>query len=127
MTRSKAIRHPFFGTLKSAPRTRRLGRSGRTGRIEAETGPSMERILGRDLSGRHIRPPKGRYAGRPIPMTGNSGMTLETFDWLGLGLIMHLRATAIARRPHRPIPGRGARDGPFWTIRSSLNRDDEDV
>ena len=44
-SRPRAIWHPFFGTLKSAPNTRELGRSGRIGRIGVETGPSIERIL----------------------------------------------------------------------------------
>jgi hypothetical protein len=46
-SRPQAIWHPFFGTLKSAPSSRELGRSGRIGRIEAETGPSIERFLRR--------------------------------------------------------------------------------
>jgi hypothetical protein len=79
-------------------------------------------VWARAPSGRNSQPPIGRYPGRPIPMTGNSGMRLETFDWLGLRFIIRLRATAIARRPRRPIPGRGARDGPYWTSRSSTEK-----
>ena len=59
----------------------------------------------RDRSGRHIEPRIGRCPGPPIPMTGNSVMRLEMLDWLGFGLIMRLKASAIARRPGRPNPG----------------------
>jgi hypothetical protein len=41
-SRSRAIRYPFFGALKSAPETRRLGRSVGIGQIRAETASSIQ-------------------------------------------------------------------------------------
>ena len=45
-SRSRAIRYPFFGTVKSAPDTRELGRSGWSGRIGAETASSSQGLIG---------------------------------------------------------------------------------
>jgi hypothetical protein len=47
IARSRAIRDTFFDALRRAPKTRWLGRFGRTGRIGAETASSIQPSAGR--------------------------------------------------------------------------------
>ena len=73
IARTRAIRHPFFDTPRSAPNTRRLGRPGATGQIWAGNASSTPRFYG--TRAKRLRKPDaegGRHAGmvRAVSLNG---------------------------------------------------------